>query len=84
MGRDVFHRVPAGRNTKVGDAVERVPTIAKKGAIMKPIIRYRSPLLFRKSYKPACVIRLRPSAKLNFVFRPVNRFGAKPQLVTVP
>ena len=51
---------------------------------MKPIIRYRSQLLFRRSYKPTFVIRVRPSVKLNFVFRPVNRFGAKPQLVTVP
>jgi hypothetical protein len=50
---------------------------------MKPVTRYRSQLLFRKSYKPTCVIRIRPSTKLNFVFRPVNRFGAKPQLVTV-
>jgi hypothetical protein len=51
---------------------------------MKPVIRYRSQLLFRKSYKPACVLRIHPSAKLNFVFRPVNRFGVKPQLVAVP
>jgi hypothetical protein len=51
---------------------------------MKPVNRYRGQLLFRRSYKPTCVVRLPPSAKLNFVFRPVNRFGAKPQLVTVP
>jgi hypothetical protein len=47
---------------------------------MKPVIRYRSQLLFRKSYKPVRVIRIRP-AKLNFVFRPV-RFGVKPQIKT--
>jgi hypothetical protein len=51
---------------------------------MKPVIRYRSQLLFRKSHKRTCVIRIRPSVKLNFTFRPVNRFGAKPRLVTVP
>ena len=56
----------------------------KKGAVMKPVLRYRSQLLFRKSYKPTCVIRIRPTTKVNFVFRPANRFGAKPQLVTVP
>ena len=64
--------------------MERVPTIAKEGAVMKPVIRYRSQLLFRKSYKPTWAVRIRPSAKLRFVFRPVNRFGAKPQLITVP
>ena len=28
---------------------------------MKPVIRYRSQLLFRKSYKPSRVIRIRPA-----------------------
>ncbi len=51
---------------------------------MKPIIRYRSQLLFRRSYKPTCRLRIRPDRRLTFVFRPVNRFGAKPQIVTVP
>ena len=51
---------------------------------MKPIIRYRSQLLFRRSYKPTCRLRIRPNGKLNLVFRPVNRFGAKPQIATVP
>jgi hypothetical protein len=37
---------------------------------MKPVIRYQSQLLFRKSYKPSRVIRIRPAAKLNLVFRP--------------
>ena len=46
---------------------------------MKPVIRYQSQLLFRKSYKPNRVIRIKPAAKLNFVFRPV-RFGVKPQI----
>jgi hypothetical protein len=51
---------------------------------MKPILRYQSQLLFRKSYKPNRVIRIRPAQRLNLVFRPVNRFGVKPKLVAVP
>ena len=39
---------------------------------MKPVIRYRSQLLFRKSYKPNRVIRIRPATKLQFHFRPVR------------
>ena len=50
---------------------------------MKPVLRYQSQLLFRRSYKPKRVIRIRPAAKLNLVFRPVNRFGIKPQLSIV-
>jgi len=46
---------------------------------MKPVLRYQSQLLFRKSYKPNRVIRIRPSAKLRFSFRPVG-FGLKPQI----
>jgi hypothetical protein len=42
---------------------------------MKPILRYQSQLLFRKSYKPNRVIRIRPGLKLNLVFRP--RAGAR-------
>ena len=30
---------------------------------MKPFIRYQSQLLYRKSYKPVRVIRVRPDAK---------------------
>ena len=48
---------------------------------MKPVMRYQSQLLFRKSYKPNRVMRIRP-VKLNFEFRPV-RFGVKPQFKTV-
>ncbi len=51
---------------------------------MKPVIRYQSQLLFSRSYKPSRVIRIRPAAKLNLVFRPLRRFGVKPQLTTVP
>ena len=49
---------------------------------MKPVLRYQSQLLFRKSYKPNRVIRIRPP-KMNFIFRPV-RFGVKPQINNVP
>ena len=51
---------------------------------MKTAIRYQSQLLFRKSYKPHQVIRIRPAQKLNMVFRPMRRFGSKPQLEIVP
>ena len=44
---------------------------------MKPINRYQSQLLVRKSYKPNRMIRIRP-VKLKFVFQPV-RFGLKPK-----
>jgi len=45
---------------------------------MKPVIRYQSQLLFRKSYKPGRTIRIKPT-KLIFEFRPV-RFGLKPKI----
>jgi hypothetical protein len=50
---------------------------------VKPVIRYQSQLLFRKSYKPSRVIRIRPMGKLNFVFRPAG-FGLKPKIKFVP
>jgi hypothetical protein len=50
---------------------------------MKPVMRYQSPLLFRKSYKPNLVIRIRPAAKSSVTFRPMRRFGVKPQLELV-
>ncbi len=46
---------------------------------MKPIVRYQSQLLFRKSYKPNRIVRIRPSEKLNFRFSPVG-FGLKPKM----
>ena len=55
-----------------------------KGNPMRSTIRYQSQLLFRKSYKPNRGIRIRPVARMNLVFRPVNRFGAKPRLEIVP
>jgi hypothetical protein len=50
---------------------------------MKPVMRYQSQLLFRRSYKPNRVIRIRLMAKPNFTFRPMRRFGVKPQLELV-
>ena len=50
---------------------------------MKPVIRYQSQLLFRKSYKPNRLIRIRPAPKPSVTFRPAWRFGVKPQLELV-
>ena len=50
---------------------------------MKSVIRYRSPLLLRQNLKPHPVMRMRPAVKLNVAFRPVRRFGVKPQLELV-
>ena len=50
---------------------------------MKPVIRYQSQLLSRKSYKPNHLIRIRPLAKPNVTFRPTRRFGLKPKLELV-
>ena len=50
---------------------------------MKPVIRYQSQLLFRKSYKPNRRIRIRSVAKPSVTFRLVRRFGVKPQLELV-
>lgn len=47
---------------------------------MKPVIRYQSQLLYRQSYKPNRVLRIKP-AKFKFEFRPV-RFGVKPKMKT--
>lgn len=46
---------------------------------MKPIVRYRSQLLPRRSYKPSRILRI-PPIKMQFVFRPV-RFGVKPKII---
>jgi hypothetical protein len=51
---------------------------------MKPVIRYQSQLLFRKSYKPTRSIRIRPTPKVSVTFRPAHRFGVKPKLEIVP
>jgi hypothetical protein len=49
---------------------------------MKPVIRYQSKLLFRRSFKPKRVIRIRLAPKVTFMFRPVG-FGLKPEIRTV-
>ncbi|HEY1664043.1 MAG TPA: hypothetical protein VGI03_16645 [Verrucomicrobiae bacterium] len=51
---------------------------------MKPIPRFQSQLLYRRSYKPVRTIRIRSAPKLNVAFRPVHRFGLKPRLEIVP
>ena len=51
---------------------------------MKPVIRYQSQLLIRRSYKPNRLLRFRLMRKLNVTFVPENRFGAKPKIVVVP
>jgi hypothetical protein len=38
---------------------------------MKPVIRYQSQLLFRKSYRPNRILRIRPNAK-GVTFRPAR------------
>ena len=48
---------------------------------MKPVLRYQSQLLYRKSYKPNRVIRIRPATKLTFSFHAVG-FGLKPKFTT--
>jgi hypothetical protein len=44
---------------------------------MKPVLRYQSQLLFRKSYKPARILRIRTNAK-GVTFRPARR-GVEPR-----
>ena len=46
---------------------------------MKPVIRYRSQMLFRKSYKPNCVFRIRPAQRAVLIVRPAR---AGPQINT--
>ena len=46
---------------------------------MRYPLRYQSQLLFRKSYKPSRVIRIRPAQKVALVVRPAR---AGPQINT--
>jgi hypothetical protein len=46
---------------------------------MRPVIRYQSQLLMRRSYKPDRSVRIRPPVKLSISFRPLRRFAVKPQ-----
>ena len=50
---------------------------------MKPVIRYQSQLLFRKSYKPKRLIYIRALTKPSVTFRPMRQFGLTPQLELV-
>jgi hypothetical protein len=63
--RSVFYR---GRS--ITDAFRQSVNHQTKGNPMRPVIRYQSQLLFRKSYKPNRIIRIRPGVKQNLVFRP--------------
>lgn len=48
---------------------------------MRSVRRFQSQWLFRNGYKANRVIRIRPTAKLSFNFRPV-RFGLKPEIIS--
>ena len=50
---------------------------------MKPVIRYQSQLLFRKSYQPNRLRRIRSMAKPRVTFGPMRQFGLKPELELV-
>ncbi len=62
-----------------GACNSRQRLVTRKEPPMKPVIRYRSQLLFRKSYKPSRVIRIRPAQKATLVVRPAR---AGPQINT--
>ena len=48
-----------------------------KGNPMRPVIRYQSQLLYRKSYKPNRFNQIRPAVKASLLLRPTR---AGPQL----
>src|SRR6266446_4662646 len=73
----------AGRYKLAAPVSKTGSVTTEVGALPTPSAIYQTQLLFRKSYKPNRVIRIRPTARLNLVFRPVNRFGAKPRLAIV-
>lgn len=39
---------------------------------MRPVLRFQSQLLYRRSYKPARILRVRPSARRTLSFRPAR------------
>ena len=39
---------------------------------MKPVIRYQSQLLLRRSYKPDRLLRFHKAPRVNLVFRPAR------------
>ncbi len=64
------------RGRSVTNAFRQTSTPAK-GHPMKPVLRYQSQLLFRRSYKPSRLIRIRPVSRQLRVFLPA-RAGVKP------
>jgi hypothetical protein len=58
------------RSEHCADAFRHFFKTATKGNHMKYPIRRQSQLLFRRSYKPNRMIRIRPAVKLNHGFRP--------------
>ena len=56
------------RNSRVGSFSNL--NLQPKGKPMRPVLRFQSQLLFRKSYKPNRIVRIRPTGKPNHVFRP--------------
>ena len=71
------------RGRSITDAFRQFQILNERND-MKPILRYRSQLLFRKSYKLNRAMRIRLVPRVNLAFRPVNRFGSKPRLEVVP
>jgi hypothetical protein len=72
-------RQPTGLPHPVAPVIVPQPTATQtKVDPMKPILRYRSQMLFRQSIQPKRILRIRP-AKLNFIFRPAQ-FGLKPKI----
>jgi len=52
---------------------------------MRPMIRYQSQLLLRRSYNPLRANRAaQPAAPLKLVFKPSRGFGSKPRFEIVP
>lgn len=51
---------------------------------MRPVITYRSQLLFRRSYKPGRVRLVKAAPPGRLVFKPSRGFGSKPQFSFVP
>ena len=50
---------------------------------MKPVIRYQSQLLLRKSYKPSRTPWFKVVNPIRISFRPSRGFGSKPRLEIV-
>lgn len=42
---------------------------------MKPVLRYQSQLLYRRSYKPQRFVRIGPTPRLKFLLRPARAKG---------